>query len=266
MRFSFAVFLCGSQACNADIFVIDDFSTAVERNDLTVNGLYGPGSFGRGVVIADAGSWATWNDTGSGIAGGRRDVRLGTFKGTSQEPAGYDVNTTQNIMVVNNPTSGEAAVKLTYGFSSENLINDSNQYLNLDFNYDGTANEVLYLNVVLTDSSNNSTAGRISFSNAVIGANQFDLATLVNWNTIGADITGITLTYDYTGAGADYEVGALSIGGFDSGATQLSAVPEPATALAIIPLFGFFAYRRRLAKKRESAAEDEQMEVESSIE
>ena len=72
--------------------------------------------------------------------------------------------------------------------------------------------------------------------------------------------------FDAGGAVAvDYIFGALSFSSTQSG-NALSAVPEPATALAAVPLFGFFAYRRRLKKKREAAAEDEQMEVESSIE
>lgn len=157
-------------------------------------------------------------------------------------------------------------MKLEYSFGSTDL--SANQYLNLNYrNMDLTSAAHVQLTVELS-------GGGFTSSNTIAftgikgnGDAQYDLSTLENWSSIKGALTDVSLTFDYTDYGADFRFGVLSVGELDTNADVLfTAVPEPATALAIIPLFGFFAYRRRLAKKRESAAEDEQMEVESSIE
>lgn len=74
----FAIFLFGSQACNADIFVIDPFTTGTQYKGETGNGQQ---AFGD-MFLVNAGDISGWYDTGD-MAGGRRDVTFGVRKGSS---------------------------------------------------------------------------------------------------------------------------------------------------------------------------------------
>ena len=259
----FAILLGSAQACNADI-IIDAFTTG--RNG-AING--DPNNYGtRGNTVTLYEGSVDWTDTGTGIAGGARSVKFGPVVGS-------DVGNTLALLTgagrfeIASGGSSTANVELSYTFDSAQNLVTNGQYLNFNIHrMDAEAREHVKMYLVV----NGTEEIGIDFRNAQDevddgnGINQFDLTKMENFATWGISADSIELKFDHNREFAtDYSLGVLSFTSTASG-NQLSAVPEPATALAIIPLFGFFAYRRRLAKKRAAAAEDEQMEVESSIE
>ena len=256
----FTIFLCGSQACYGDI-IIDRFNVKEDGNVIfSENDFFNINGDGTVLLAKGRADWTTGGATNR-IAGGTRTVGFGPHTGA------YDFSQFRlqgnGELAVSTGTAASANVKLSYNTNAlEQDFVTNGQWLNLNLRGDATAGSALTLNLTFNGTEQVS----VSLDKMKAGNNAFDLSTMDGFSTWGQDVDTVEFEFDAGGAVAvDYIFGALSFTENRIGTDLLTGVPEPATALAIIPLFGFFAYRRRLAKKREAAAEDEQMEVESSI-
>ena len=250
--------LGSSQVCKAQ-FTLDSFDDA-KNGSATFSG---SGNADLGTTVLLVNGRGDWTSTGDGISGGFRVVGFGPHTGEA-DFSQFRVDGGGDIAI---STGSEASANVTLSYGATNALNQNlfttGRYLNLDLrSADATAARDVTLNLTFNGSE---TIG-VRFDNMLVGNNTFDLNLMENFTTWGVDVDTVELEFDTGGnVGVDYVFGALEFTTTQSG-NALSAVPEPATALAAVPLFGFFAYRRRLKKKREAAAEDEQLEAESTVE
>ncbi len=214
------VLLSSHRSAEADVVVLDDFSTPLSGNGLTFskddpnNELWAPEiTIGPGVT-------AKWSDSGTGILGGTRNVEAQVASAANQSA----VISISDALNVNSPPSNfMCGVCLAYNFAPINVL-IHHVFLFDVVAMDPAARQNLTATLKIKDSAGTTSVKTLLMDNVVVGRNRFEINNSTNWSQLDKlDVVFAELSFTATQNAVDFVIDGIAF----------STNPEPSTFVVI---------------------------------